>query len=55
MILDDCLQSVFLPQGYPESVSDDYFIYQIWDTVQVSNLINCIKYMWFNAHFTPGT
>jgi len=26
---------VFLPQGYPESVSDDYLEYQIWDTVQV--------------------
>ncbi|XP_021922643.1 RUS1 family protein C16orf58 isoform X2 [Zootermopsis nevadensis] len=25
---------VFLPQGYPESVSDDYYKYQIWDTVQ---------------------
>uniref|UniRef100_A0A8C3S8V6 Chromosome 16 open reading frame 58 n=1 Tax=Chelydra serpentina TaxID=8475 RepID=A0A8C3S8V6_CHESE len=28
------LQSVFLPQGYPESVSQDYLSYQIWDTVQ---------------------
>lgn len=28
---------VFLPQGYPESVSDDYYKYQIWDTVQVSS------------------
>uniref|UniRef100_A0A7N8YE20 RUS family member 1 n=1 Tax=Mastacembelus armatus TaxID=205130 RepID=A0A7N8YE20_9TELE len=26
--------SVFLPQGYPESVSDDYLQYQFWDTVQ---------------------
>ncbi|XP_020669194.3 RUS family member 1 isoform X1 [Pogona vitticeps] len=26
--------SVFLPQGYPESVSPDYLAYQIWDTVQ---------------------
>ncbi|XP_053219535.1 RUS family member 1 isoform X5 [Podarcis raffonei] len=25
---------VFLPQGYPESVSSDYLAYQIWDTVQ---------------------
>lgn len=30
------LQSVFLPQGYPESVSDDYIRYQVWDTIQVS-------------------
>ncbi|KAK6467736.1 RUS1 family protein C16orf58-like protein [Huso huso] len=26
--------SVFLPQGYPESVSEDYLQYQIWDTLQ---------------------
>uniref|UniRef100_A0A671KG75 RUS1 family protein C16orf58 homolog n=1 Tax=Sinocyclocheilus anshuiensis TaxID=1608454 RepID=A0A671KG75_9TELE len=28
-------KSVFLPQGYPESVSEDYVQYQLWDTVQV--------------------
>ncbi|XP_049952057.1 RUS family member 1 [Schistocerca serialis cubense] len=28
------LRQVFLPQGYPDSVSSDYFNYQIWDTVQ---------------------
>ena len=28
-------QEAFLPQGYPESVSDDYLAYQIWDTIQV--------------------
>ncbi|KAI1884023.1 hypothetical protein AGOR_G00222110 [Albula goreensis] len=28
------LKSVFLPQGYPESVSEDYLQYQFWDTVQ---------------------
>ncbi|KAG7334677.1 hypothetical protein KOW79_001273 [Hemibagrus wyckioides] len=27
-------KNVFLPQGYPESVSDDYLHYQIWDTLQ---------------------
>ncbi|XP_034046722.1 RUS1 family protein C16orf58 homolog [Thalassophryne amazonica] len=27
-------KSVFLPQGYPESVSGDYLQYQLWDTVQ---------------------
>ncbi|XP_060079706.1 RUS family member 1-like [Ylistrum balloti] len=27
-------RSVFLPQGYPESVSQDYLEYQIWDTIQ---------------------
>uniref|UniRef100_A0A8B9M3H6 Zgc:162613 n=1 Tax=Astyanax mexicanus TaxID=7994 RepID=A0A8B9M3H6_ASTMX len=26
--------SVFLPQGYPESVSEDYLQYQFWDTLQ---------------------
>ena len=29
------LREVFLPQGYPSSVSDDYLEYQIWDTIQV--------------------
>jgi len=28
------LLTVFLPQGYPESVSADYLEYQVWDTVQ---------------------
>ena len=28
------LKNAFLPQGYPDSVSDDYLSYQIWDTVQ---------------------
>lgn len=27
-------KSVFLPQGYPESVSGDYMQYQFWDTLQ---------------------
>ncbi|WAR01231.1 RUSF1-like protein [Mya arenaria] len=27
-------RTVFLPQGYPDSVSDDYLTYQIWDTIQ---------------------
>ncbi|KAL4223503.1 hypothetical protein ACF0H5_016974 [Mactra antiquata] len=26
--------TVFLPQGYPDSVSEDYLTYQIWDTIQ---------------------
>ena len=37
------LQSVFLPQGYPESVSNDYLKYQIWDTVQVFYRGSCIE------------
>ncbi|XP_074854343.1 RUS family member 1 isoform X3 [Carettochelys insculpta] len=32
--LREIFMSVFLPQGYPESVSTDYLPYQIWDTVQ---------------------
>ncbi|XP_067389095.1 RUS family member 1 isoform X2 [Emydura macquarii macquarii] len=32
--LREIFMSVFLPQGYPESVSQDYLRYQIWDTVQ---------------------
>uniref|UniRef100_A0A6B2EJK5 Uncharacterized protein n=1 Tax=Phlebotomus kandelakii TaxID=1109342 RepID=A0A6B2EJK5_9DIPT len=27
-------QQIFLPHGYPDSVSEDYLEYQIWDTVQ---------------------
>lgn len=32
--LSGAFKSVFLPQGYPESVSQDYLQYQLWDTVQ---------------------
>ena len=32
-------QAVFLPAGYPDSVSDDYTTYQIWDTIQVRTSI----------------
>ncbi|KAF8569070.1 hypothetical protein P879_08646 [Paragonimus westermani] len=28
------LKSIFLPKGYPQSVSPDYAEYQIWDTIQ---------------------
>ncbi len=31
-------KSAFLPDGYPESVSEDYLEYQIWDTIQVCSL-----------------
>lgn len=27
-------KSLFLPQGYPDSVSEDYIHYQLWDTIQ---------------------
>lgn len=27
-------KQIFLPHGYPDSVSRDYLSYQIWDTVQ---------------------
>lgn len=30
------LKEVFLPRGFPNSVSKDYTEYQIWDTVQVT-------------------
>ncbi|CAJ0947446.1 unnamed protein product, partial [Mesorhabditis belari] len=26
--------SIFLPQGYPHSVTGDYLEYQMWDTIQ---------------------
>ena len=25
---------MFLPEGFPNSVSDDYAAYQLWDTMQ---------------------
>ncbi|XP_054745217.1 RUS family member 1 [Anastrepha obliqua] len=28
------LQKIFLPKGYPDSVSEDYAAYQVWDTIQ---------------------
>lgn len=27
-------QEIFLPQGFPDSVSEDYARYQVWDTIQ---------------------
>lgn len=30
----EVLRDIFLPHGYPESVSEDYFNYQVWDTLQ---------------------
>ncbi|GAB6030057.1 hypothetical protein CHUAL_005740 [Chamberlinius hualienensis] len=30
----DIFKEAFLPQGYPDSVSDDYLYYQIWDSIQ---------------------
>jgi hypothetical protein len=32
--LREVFLSVFMPQGYPESVSDDYLEYQVWDSLQ---------------------
>ncbi|XP_026567598.1 RUS1 family protein C16orf58 homolog isoform X3 [Pseudonaja textilis] len=32
--LHHIFMSIFLPQGYPESVSADYLPYQFWDTIQ---------------------
>uniref|UniRef100_A0A1Y1NEA1 Uncharacterized protein n=2 Tax=Photinus pyralis TaxID=7054 RepID=A0A1Y1NEA1_PHOPY len=30
----DLAREVFLPHGYPDSVSSDYLEYQVWDTIQ---------------------
>ncbi|XP_067141144.1 RUS family member 1 [Centruroides vittatus] len=32
--LKNFFTSVFLPQGYPDSVSKDYLTYQLWDSIQ---------------------
>ncbi|ESO97865.1 hypothetical protein LOTGIDRAFT_152971 [Lottia gigantea] len=44
-------RSVFLPQGYPESVSSDYFIYQLWDTIQSNGtgMIGRIGFAWLKG------
>ncbi|XP_028913528.1 RUS family member 1 [Ornithorhynchus anatinus] len=34
LALPQLLTSVFLPRGFPDSVSPDYLSYQLWDTVQ---------------------
>jgi hypothetical protein len=30
---------IFVPEGFPHTVSQDYISYQIWDTIQVNNSI----------------
>lgn len=54
-------RNLFLPQGYPDSVSEDYINYQFWDTIQafcstingndnilkIQRSILHIKYIWF--------
>lgn len=32
--IQDVFRDIFLPHGYPDSVSEDYLNYQIWDTIQ---------------------
>ena len=46
-------REVFLPKGYPESVSSDYLVYQAWDTIQMvqacwegSYLLGCKGHIW---------
>lgn len=33
-VIINFFREILLPYGYPESVSEDYFDYQLWDTVQ---------------------
>ena len=33
--LQQFLKTAFLPEGYPDSVSEDYWNYQKWDSLQV--------------------
>lgn len=32
--LVEIFRQVFLPQGFPDSVTEDYVEYQLWDTLQ---------------------
>ncbi len=36
---------MFLPDGYPSSVSEDYLQYQIWDTVQVNDELKPLHFI----------
>ena len=39
------LGQLFLPAGYPHSVSDDYFTFQFWDSVQAAcSYVRCAQY-----------
>ncbi|KAG7170120.1 RUS1 family-like [Homarus americanus] len=40
--IGEWLKDVFLPRGYPESVSPDYLQYQMWDTIQ----LDCNSKQW---------
>lgn len=51
-------KNLFLPQGYPDSVSEDYIHYQFWDTVQAfcstinGNVFDSLaKFKYFNDIF----
>lgn len=47
-------KNLFLPQGYPDSVSEDYIRYQFWDTIQAfCSTINGTLYFGTNSwiHF----
>lgn len=44
-------KSVFLPQGYPDSVSEDYIHYQFWDTIQAfCSTISGKSCMWWRMY-----
>ena len=39
--LVNVLREIFLPEGYPHTVSDDYLAYQVWDTIQA--FARCVR------------
>jgi hypothetical protein len=45
--IEKFFHQVFLPQGYPRSVSDDYYKYQLWDTLQVGSI-----WIWYIIRLT---
>ncbi|KAJ5084378.1 hypothetical protein NUU61_008957 [Penicillium alfredii] len=48
--LIDSLSDIFLPSGYPQSVSEDYLPYQIFVSIEVLNL-SCLH--WIDMHPMP--
>ena len=39
--LVNVLREIFLPEGYPHTISDDYLAYQVWDTIQA--FARCVR------------
>mmetsp|Transcript_37352 Transcript_37352/g.116802 ORF Transcript_37352/g.116802 Transcript_37352/m.116802 type:complete len:101 (+) Transcript_37352:202-504(+) len=48
----EAFRAMFLPAGFPQSVSQDYVAYQVWDTLQ--GLMGYFKYVILTFSFLRG-